>query len=101
MQRETTHTTEKLKRQRKEAVIRRRGVIARLKRANPYKMHGRGIEKDFIPYTQNIVYEYFDDPNELCKRLKLLTASKEAGNSNHDQEINSIIEELRELKIVQ
>lgn len=61
---------------------------------------GGGLEKNFIPYSENIVYEYWDDPNELCERLKLLLASKGGGNSNHDQEINSIIEELRERKII-
>lgn len=62
---------------------------------------GRGFEKNFIPYSQNIVYEYWDDPNELCERLQLLLASKSAGNSNHDQEINSIIEELKERDIIE
>lgn len=61
---------------------------------------GLGLERSFIPYNQNIVYEYYDDPNELCDRLKLLTSSKGAGNTNHDQEINSIVEELRERGIV-
>lgn len=61
---------------------------------------GKGLEKNFIPYNENIVYEYWDDANELCERLKLLSASKSGGNSNHDQEINSIIEELREIKII-
>lgn len=61
---------------------------------------GEGMEKKFIPYSQNIVYEYFDDPNELVERLMLLVSSKSAGNSNHDQEINSIIEELRERNLV-
>lgn len=57
------------------------------------------LESNFVPYTRNsrIVYEYFDDPNELCERLRLLTASRAAGNTNHAQEINSIVEELREL----
>lgn len=57
------------------------------------------LDFDFIPYNANnrIVYEYFDDPNELCDRLRLLVSSKMAGNTNHMQEINSIIEELREL----
>lgn len=64
------------------------------------KKFGRGLDNEFIPYTQNIVYEYFDDPNELCERLKLLVSSRQAGNSNHSQEINSILEELRELNIV-
>lgn len=58
------------------------------------------VEKNFIPYSDNIVYEYYDDPNELCDRLNLLIASQKAGNTNHNQEINSIIEELRERGIV-
>lgn len=62
---------------------------------------GASLERAFIPYNQNIVYEYYDDPNELCIRLKLLLASKSAGNSNHDQEINSIVEELRERGIIE
>ncbi|KAL7291226.1 hypothetical protein TKK_0014839 [Trichogramma kaykai] len=41
-------------------------------------------------------YRYWNDPNELCERLKLLLGEKNAGNSSHDNEINSIIEELRE-----
>lgn len=56
----------------------------------------KSLEKEFIPYTTNIAYEYYDDPNEICDRLRLLVMSKVAGNTNHDQEINSIIEELRE-----
>lgn len=73
-----------------KTVKRRKGVIK----------SGRGIENDFIPYNPNIVYEYYDDPNELCDRLRLLVSSKGAGNTNHSQEINSIVEELRERRIV-
>lgn len=61
---------------------------------------GEGLEKEFIPYTENIAYEYYDDPNEICERLRLLVMSKASGNSNHNQEINSIIEELREADII-
>lgn len=61
---------------------------------------GEGIERKFIPYSENIVYEYYDDPNELCDRLRLLVSSKSAGNTNHVQEINSIVEELRERDII-
>lgn len=63
---------------------------------------GKGIESEFIPYNKGnrIVYTYFDDPNELCERLRLLLSSRMAGNTNHTQEINSIIEELRELKLI-
>lgn len=72
-------------------------------KAREYKSgakRGDGLERKFIPYSENIVYEYYDDPNELCDRLRLLVSSKSAGNTNHDQEINSIIEELRERDII-
>ncbi|XP_051167623.1 uncharacterized protein LOC127285568 [Leptopilina boulardi] len=45
-------------------------------------------------------YIYWDDPNELVDRLRLLTASQAAGNPSHNNEIMSIIEELREAKII-
>lgn len=57
---------------------------------------GGCIETEFIPYNENVAYEFYDDPNELCDRLRLLIASKTAGNTNHMQEINSLIAELRE-----
>lgn len=57
-------------------------------------------EKSFIPYNSNIVYEYYDDPNELCDRMRLLASSQTAGNTNHNQEINSILEELHERGII-
>ena len=44
----------------------------------------------------NIDYIYWDDPNELVDRLKLLLASQNAGNFSHNNEIISIIEELKE-----
>lgn len=70
------------------------------KQTNTNTKKGKGLKKNFIPYSENIVYEYWDDPNELCERLKLLLSSKSAGNTNHDQEINSIIEELKERGII-
>lgn len=95
---------EKLRKMRKKSRKKLLLQLERLQRTrlarNRSTTYGLGLEKEFIPYTQNIVYEYFDDPNELCDRLKLLVASKKAGNSNHDQEINSIIQELRELNII-
>lgn len=66
----------------------------------PTAARGNSLKKDFIPYIPNITYEYWDDPNELCKRLRLLIASQNAGNTNHTQEINSIIEELSERGII-
>ena len=41
-------------------------------------------------------YIYWDDPNELVDRLRLLVAEQSAGNPSHINEIHSIIEELRE-----
>ena len=41
-------------------------------------------------------YVYWNDPNELVDRLQLLIAERSAGNQNHENEIHSIIEELRE-----
>lgn len=41
-------------------------------------------------------YVYWDDPNELVDRLRLLIAELSAGNQSHTNEIHSIIEELRE-----
>lgn len=46
-------------------------------------------------------YIYWDDPNELVDRLKLLIASQHAGNNNQTNEIVSIIEELREADIIE
>lgn len=105
--------------------LRKRGIVAtspRIKRKKKRKnsreyedmdaaidqdqiMGGAGmkaIDFNFIPYNvkNRVIYEYFDDPNEICDRLRLLISSRMAGNSNHMQEINSIIEELRELKCI-
>lgn len=46
-------------------------------------------------------YIYWDDPNELVNRLRLLIASTHAGHNAHHNEISSIIEELREAGIVE
>lgn len=45
-------------------------------------------------------YIYFDDPNELVDRLRVLYASQQSGNNAHTNEINSIIEELLEMENV-
>lgn len=45
-------------------------------------------------------YVHWDNPNELVDRLKLLVASKNAGNNAHENEIISIIEELKEAHII-
>lgn len=45
-------------------------------------------------------YVYWNEPAELVSRLRLLWASRMAGNTNHNNEIQSIIEELREANII-
>ncbi|KAL4713349.1 hypothetical protein ACJJTC_016817 [Scirpophaga incertulas] len=62
--------------------------------------HGGYLPKN-KKYKKNTDYIYWDDPNELIERLKLLIASQNAGNTNHDNEILSIIEELKEADIIE
>ncbi|CAB0044302.1 unnamed protein product [Trichogramma brassicae] len=59
-----------------------RGLLPRYKVAKSHDSR-----KDFV---------YWNDPNELVDRLRLLVAERSAGNNAHDNEITSIIEELRE-----
>jgi hypothetical protein len=49
----------------------------------------------------SVRYEYWDDPNEIISRLRLLIASQQAGNNSVNNEIISIIEELREANIIE
>lgn len=69
----------------------------RLRRGKHYKL-GDGLLNRVSNKKKD--YVYYDDCNELVERLKLLVASKAAGNNAHDNEINSIIEELKESKII-
>lgn len=64
------------------------------------KLKTGGYLPELKKYKSNTDYVYWDDPNELIERLKLLIASRNAGNDNHDNEIVSIIEELREAGII-
>lgn len=50
--------------------------------------------------SKNPEYIYWDKPKELVDRLRLLWSSKMAGHSGHDNEIMSIIEELREAGLI-
>ncbi|KYM95892.1 hypothetical protein ALC62_13455 [Cyphomyrmex costatus] len=70
------------------------------------KKVGTGIKKKLdlpcaMSLTDNrIDYVHWDDPNELVDRLRLLEASRQAGHNGHDNEILSIIEELREAGLI-
>lgn len=61
--------------------------------------HGSGMSVT-KKFNENIDYVYWENPNELVDRLKLLIASRDAGNMGLDNEIISIIEELRENNII-
>lgn len=63
---------------------------------------GYGLPKFMVAHSKahSIDYIYWDDPNELVDRLRLLIAERSAGNNNHDNEIHAIIEELREAGII-
>jgi hypothetical protein len=43
---------------------------------------------------------YYDDPNELVTRFNLITSSQIVGNTSVNNEIISILEELRERNII-
>lgn len=49
---------------------------------------------------KNKEFVYWNTPKELIDRLRLLWASKLAGSTAHDNEILSILEELREADII-
>lgn len=61
------------------------------------KKGGRLLLKSF---KKNTDYVYWDNVNELVDRLRLLVASMIAGNTGHENELVSIVDELREAKII-
>lgn len=63
---------------------------------------GKGLPKNMVAKypKKSVDYIHYDDVNELVERLQLLMASQAAGNDSHSNEIISIIEELREQKII-
>ena len=64
---------------------------------SPQSKTGSGLYKDVLPQTQLV---YYDDPNELVTRLNLLVSSQSVGNTGVNNEIISILEELRERNII-
>jgi hypothetical protein len=63
------------------------------------KTLGKGMFKEV--FDKPIDYVYWNDPNELVNRLRLLVASQSAGHTGHSNEIVSVIEELREANIIE
>ena len=78
-------------------------VIAPLMSITPKKQKkksGKGLPHAMTLNDNAIDYVHWDDPNELVDRLRLLDASHRAGNNAHDNEMLSIIEELREAGLI-
>jgi hypothetical protein len=71
-------------------------VIAPLFSQGLPKKSGKSLPRAMMLNDNVIDYVHWNDPNELVDRLRLLDASRQAGNNAHDSEILSIIEELRE-----
>lgn len=61
-----------------------------------YKGKGSVLQLNNTP----IEYVHWTDPNQLVDRLRLLVASRAAGNNHHGNEITSIIQELRDAGLI-
>ena len=62
-----------------------------------FESTGEGL---MVANDNKIEQRYWDDPNELVDRLRILHLSKNAGNTGVHNEMESIIEELLERKII-
>ena len=63
---------------------------------------GHGLpESMLLNPTSKKEYIFYDDVNELVQRLQLLAAAYNAGNQSVNNEIVSILEELRELDLIE
>lgn len=64
---------------------------------------GESLQTDLMELRKNakVDYKYWNNPNELVDRLRLLIASQSAGHTGHNNEVVAIIEELREENIIE
>ena len=62
-----------------------------------YKKKGRGV---MSLNNKPIEYIYYDDLNELVDRLEILIREQNSGHTGHNNEIQSILEELREAGVI-
>lgn len=80
--------------------------MTRAASADVRHIEGKGIPSNINLLSKQLlnnvgnVLTYWDDPNELVQRLQLLVSSNSAGHTGHNNEIISIIEELREANII-
>lgn len=79
----------------------RSGSVPTIKLKKTKSQTHKGGKLTMMEFTgKPVEYKHFDDFNEIIDRLKLLVASQLAGNTGHNNEIISIIEELKEGKII-
>jgi hypothetical protein len=78
-----------------------RPLVTKSNKRRSKSFDGTGINDQMLEYnSNNIDYVYWDDPNELVDRLRLLMASTEAGNTSLNNEQLSIIKELIETGVI-
>lgn len=77
-----------------------RAIPPRPRSSSLKKRGGGGVMMKKL--TNNPVdYVFWDDINELVDRLRLLVSSQTAGHTGHINEIQSILEELREAGVIE
>lgn len=83
-----------------EPALRKKGLLQE-KKVMKYTRVRQRLGSGFMQLNNKPVeFILYDDPNEIVERLRLLLASQAAGNNNHNNEIESIVEELRESGII-
>lgn len=74
----------------------------RIIRSTSSEFVGKGIGDNIMNCDGNVSnYKWWSDPNMLISRLKLLLASQSAGHDGHQNEIASILQELRDADIIE
>lgn len=74
----------------------------RMTRSTSGERVGKGLDNNIMNCEGNeSKYKWWSDPNILISRLKLLLASQSAGHDGHQNEIASILQELRDANIIE
>lgn len=84
----------------------RKSISKKKKSSTKSIIHGDGLQhmsmKEYNSENPcKNMFSYWNDPNELVDRLRLLISSSSAGHTGHNNEIISIVEELREANIIE
>ena len=84
---------------RRAAELSRSGIASPSTSTRTSRIEGQGYK---LVTDQTKDYVYYSSPNDLVDRLRLLVAAEQAGNklAHHHNEIESILQELREIGII-